>query len=262
MFVFVKVVEILVTPLNMVVAMLSLAIILFAFSRDRAAKRLMGAATAAMLGLAILPWNDWLLLPLENCVPPPMVLPDRVDGIVVLGGAADPVVSAARRQPSVNAAAERLAAMADLARRYPDAQLIYSGGSGSLTRQEMKEAPAARMLLDWLGIETGRVTFEERSRTTWENAVFTRDLALPRAGQIWLLVTSARHMPRALGAFRAAGWSVFPYPVDYRTTGTPQGFGFDVLAGADMLHQGLHEWLGGAYYRWRGWSDAGHGPAL
>jgi uncharacterized SAM-binding protein YcdF (DUF218 family) len=42
---------------------------------------------------------------------------------------------------------------------------------------------------------------------------------MPQPGQRWLLVTSASHMPRAVGVFRQIGWPVIAYPVDYRTAG-------------------------------------------
>ena len=64
-----------------------------------------------------------------------------------------------------------------------------------------------------------RILFEDRARNTYENAVFSRSLAQPRPGERWLLVTSAAHMPRAVGCFEQLGWPVIAYPVDYRTTG-------------------------------------------
>ena len=65
-----------------------------------------------------------------------------------------------------------------------------------------------------------RVTAEEQSRNTVENAVFSKLLAMPQAGERWRLVTSAFHMPRAMGTFRQAGFPVEAYPVDWRTRGT------------------------------------------
>jgi uncharacterized SAM-binding protein YcdF (DUF218 family) len=166
------------------------------------------------------------------------------------------VVSAERGQPSLNSAAERLTALVELGRRYPDARLVFSGGSGSVLRQDAKEAPVAKALLESLGFDAARVVFEAQSRNTWENAIYSRDLVHPRAGEVWLLVTSAMHMPRSVGAFRAAGWQVTAYPVDYQTTVTSAGLSFSVAGGVSELSAGLHEWLGLVYYRLRGWSDS------
>ncbi|MGE5515791.1 MAG: YdcF family protein [Bacteroidota bacterium] len=255
MFVLMKLVEMLVDPLNLVLAALVLATVLLRRVPVPAARRLVQGSVVVLLLLAVAPWGDWLLAPLENRVPQPAAAPARVDGIVVLGGAIDPVLSAARGQPALNGAGERLVAMVQLARRYPSARLVYSGGSGNIARQDLKEAPQARALLESLGVDCSQAIFEEQSRNTWENAMFSRALAQPQPGQTWLLVTSAAHMPRALGTFRAAGWSVVPYPVDYVTTGSPRwGSGF--TEGLLAVEQGLHEWAGLAYYRLRGWSDS------
>ena len=64
-----------------------------------------------------------------------------------------------------------------------------------------------------------RFIFEDASRTTWENAVNSRDLLKPKPGERFLLVTSSFHMPRSMGAFRMAGFEVEAYPVDWRTRG-------------------------------------------
>lgn len=256
MFVVMKVTEMLVQPLHLALLALVAVAALLGRGRIRPARRLLALVLVALGVLAAAPWGAWLLEPLENRFAPPPTLPERVDGIVVLGGAIEPVQTAARGQIALNGSAERLVAMVQLARRYPDARLVYTGGSGSVGRQDLKEAPLARQLLDSLGVDTGRVMFEDQSRNTWENAVKSRVVAQPAPGQTWLLVTSALHMPRAVGAFRAAGWSVLPYPVDYITAGSGGGIGFNLGGGASTLRQGLHEWAGLVYYRLRGWSDS------
>ena len=70
-----------------------------------------------------------------------------------------------------------------------------------------------------LGIPAERIELEDRSRNTVENAVFTRALVNPKPNERWLLVTSAAHMPRAIGTFRQAGFPIEAYPVDWRTSG-------------------------------------------
>lgn len=253
MFVLAKAAEILAQPLNLLLAALLAALTLLLAGRQRAGLGVVAALASALVLAGLLPWNDWLLAPLENRFPPPAPLPGRVDGIVVLGGAVNPVLSAERGQPAVNGSAERLFGMIELAHRYPAAKLVYSGGSGSLMRQDAKEAPVARELLERLGFDVGRVIFEGESRTTWENAMLSRPLAQPRPGETWLLVTSAWHMPRSVGVFRAAGWPVMAYPVDYMTSGRPQGFGDGIAGGLAAIGFALHEWVGLAYYHWRGW---------
>lgn len=255
MFVVMKIVEMLMAPLNLVLLALLAAAVFLGCGRVVWGRRLVQSVAVFLVLAAMLPWTDWLLLPLEDRVPPPVTLPPRVDGIVVLGGAIDPVLSAERKQPALNDAAERLTAMVQLGRLYPAARLIYSGGSGSVTRQDAKEAPVARTLLEAMGFECTRVVFEDQSRNTRENAILSYDIARPQPGQTWLLVTSAAHMPRSLGAFRAAGWQVVPYPVDYTTAGVSP-WSWELGRGLGALSRGLHEWGGLLYYRLRGWTDS------
>ena len=93
-------------------------------------------------------------------------------------------------------------------------------------------------------IDPARVILESASRTTWENAVFARDLVKPKPGERWLLVTSAMHMPRAMGAFRKAGFEVEPWPVE------------DLPENLLVYNMVRHEWLGLLGYAVRGRSSA------
>ncbi|MBC7905837.1 MAG: YdcF family protein [Rhodospirillaceae bacterium] len=255
MFVLSKLMGLLTQPANMVLLVLLAACALLFSRRAVLGRALVCAVTVILLLLAVLPWDYWLVASLEKRFPAPS-LPARIDGIVVLGGSVDPVISAARGQTSVNGTVERLTTLVELGLRHPQARLVFTGGTGSVTAQELKEAPVARAFLDSLGFDSGRVLYEAQSRNTWENARFTRDLVTPQPGETWLLVTSATHMPRSVGAFRAAGWQVLPYPVDYVTTGRNGGLRFNLGGGMNAVANASHEFLGMAYYRLRGWSDS------
>lgn len=214
---------------------------------------------AALLALivATLPFGVVLLRDLENRFPVVDALPAHVDGIIVLGGMVDQFVTQARRQVAVNGAVERLIAFAELARRYPDARLIFSGGSGRLGRPETTEAAALAPYVEHLGLDPRRIAFEGESRNTYENALFTFRLAQPQPGETWILITSAAHMPRAVGCYRRVGWRVLPYPVDFQTTGgetlDPT---FDFAGGLASLGSALHHWVGLVVYRVTGRTDA------
>lgn len=207
-------------------------------------RRLVTAAAVLAVVFGILPTGTLMLRPLESRFPPPAALA-RVDGIIVLGGSINPQDSVASRQPALTDGAERLTQAAVLAREYPHALVVFTGGSGLLFDQTSKEAPVAAALLRDLGVEPGRIILEDLSRDTFENAVLTRDLVQPQEGEHWLLITSAFHMPRAIGVFAAAGWQVIPYPVDYRAV-APTGLGLGGPLEAARL--ALHEWLGLVVY--------------
>ena len=236
-------------PGNVLLLFLVLGVLLLWTRWRRLGRGLVVAAAAVSLFLAVVPVGSWMLGVLEDRFPPPDELPVRVDGIVVAGGVVNPVLTKDRGQAAINGAVERLFEMAKLAERYPRAKMVFSGGSGSLLNQELKEAPLVAPLLRQLGVDPGRVIIEDQSRNTAENAVFSRRLAKPRPGETWLLITSAFHMPRTVGSFRQAGWRVTPYPVDYRTRGKGAlPFRFNFIGGVASLNSALHEYLGLFFY--------------
>lgn len=176
----------------------------------------------ALLGLGwfvavlLTPLPAWLTLPLEDRFPRPEA-PARVDGVIVLGGAVEQALTVSRGIPALNGAAERMTETLALARRYPEARIVFTGGSAGLAPGEATEADVARLLFTALGLEGPRVIFEAESRNTWENATLSHALVRPQPGETWLLITSASHMPRSVGCFRRAGWTITPWPVNYST---------------------------------------------
>jgi len=217
---------------------------------------LAGLALATLVLLAATPLSVWLAAPLENRFPA-IEPPPAVDGIIVLGGSFNLRLSEKRHQIALNDHAERLTAFAALARRYPKARLVFTGGTGMLRPGTLTESQAARRLFAALGLDIDRIQFEDRSRNTYENAVLSRDLVGPKAGERWLLLTSAFHMPRAVGCFRAAGWPVIAYPVDYMTA--PAGetrWQPSFVGGLQLANRAAHEWLGLIAYRLMGRIDS------
>jgi uncharacterized SAM-binding protein YcdF (DUF218 family) len=210
---------------------------------------LFSVALLAICGFS--PLGNWLLYPLEQRFPPWDAARGAPDGIVVLGGPIDADLSAAHGVAVVSAAGDRLIAAAALARRYPNARLVYTGGSANLISNDAKEADYATALFESLGVSKARLVMERRARNTQENAEFSKVVAAPKSGERWLLVTSAYHMPRSIGLFRKAGFPVEPYPVDWRVGGRAylmnfHNFSIDGLASVDVA---VREWMGLAAYR-------------
>ena len=247
-----KLLTILLLPTALLVECALLGLLL---SGRRAGRALLALAIVAQAACLALPVDAWAIRPLEDRFPPVTAYPDHVDGIVVLGGAIDDLTSRDRDTPTLNGAANRMTTFVALARRYPDARLVFTGGSGDLAQGVSSEAEFARILFAQLGLAPERVTFEDRSRTTRENATDTAALVAPRPGERWVLVTSASHMPRAVGVFRRAGWTVLPWPVGYlsrdRVAAVPLSLGHRL----SVLDWAAHEWIGLAAYRLRGWTD-------
>jgi uncharacterized SAM-binding protein YcdF (DUF218 family) len=192
------------------------------------------------------PLSAWMILPLEDRFPR-AVLEDRpIDGIVILGGSEDARVAKGRGTHALNESAERLTEAATLARRYPAAKILFTGGSVEILREPTVEADAAGMVLRDLGIGSERLLLERKARNTAENAMLAKELANPKPGQRWLLITSAWHMPRAMGLFRKAGFDVEAWPTDYRTAGPADAWIFfaSPVEGLRRLDFVVKEWLG------------------
>ena len=246
------------TPSNLVMSIGILGLLLLPTRFARAGRRLAFASLIALAILGLSPLGNALILPLEDRFPAWNAADGAPAGIVVLGGSLSPHVSAARNEVALNEAAERLTVAAELALRYPHARIVFSGGSGALIFGEGAEAEFAVRVFESFGIPRARVMLEDRSRNTLENAILSKDLARPEPGERWLLVTSAYHMPRAIGIFRKAGFAVEPYPVDWRTSGNE-----DVLRPFPSVGEGLRrtdtavrEWVGLAAYWLTGQSSA------
>jgi uncharacterized SAM-binding protein YcdF (DUF218 family) len=256
-FILSKIGEILLSPTHLVLLLAALGVMLLFTRFAKAGRGLAAFCVAAMLAMFFVPLGEALVLPLENRFPAPPEDAPEPDGVIVLGGSVDEDVSMAREHTALNDAAERLTALVELARRYPKARLVFTGGSASLLGATHTEAEAAERFFLEMGVEPGRVLYEGRSRNTWENAVETRALVAPKPTERWLLVTSAFHMPRSIGIFRRIGFPVVAYPVDYRTTGsvrwTLQRKGPEALR---LVETAAHEWLGLVVYRLTGKTDA------
>ena len=245
-FVLSKILGFFANPSNLIISLGLVGVVMLLTPWRRAGFWLATMSMVVLAVLGLLPIGNALLLPLEDRFPAWQAEGAAPAGIVVLGGAITPDVSAARHEVALNEAAERLTAAAALARHYPEARIIYSGGSGALIYGEGNEAPLALALLESLGVAAERIALEDRSRNTIENAIFSKTIAQPKPGQRWLLVTSAYHMPRAVGAFRSAQFPVEPYPVDWRTRGKEDVFRLFATLGDGLRRTdtAVHEWVG------------------
>ena len=249
-FILSKTLGLLLVPLNFISLLICSGAFLVWTRFFRAGRYLLSFGAVLFVLSGILPAGNALIAPLEHQFPRPTDIADAPDGIIVLGGAIDPKLSNRYGTAKIEGAANRIVAAVDLARRFPRARIIYSGGNASLTSTAPGEASFARQLFIRLGITPERIEIEDRSRNTAQNAEFSKALAQPRPGQRWLLVTSAYHMPRAVGCFRRVGFDVIPYPVDQRARGWKEStfpFAF-ILDNFSITDHAVREWFGLAIY--------------
>jgi uncharacterized SAM-binding protein YcdF (DUF218 family) len=241
-------------PGNFLLLLLCLGVLWLVTSARRRGLGLAAAVTLALVVITVAPVGEWVIAPLEARFPPPQ-LPKNVTGIILLGGAVDPGITERHHQVALNDAAERITATLALARRYPKARVLISGGHGEMVPVHLSEGEATRSLLVADGLDPDRIMLEDRSRNTIENAVFSKELAKPGPDEVWLLVTSAAHMPRAVGCFRHVGWAVLPYPVDYHTGQPITPDLFELGGKLALLDHGMREWVGLLAYRLLGRID-------
>ncbi|MER9137771.1 YdcF family protein [Mesorhizobium sp. M0830] len=244
-FYFSKIFWFFIQPLNLAIFLLLAGLLAAMIGRRRL------AVTGCVLAFLILALSAWtslgamMLNPLEERFARPK-LPEKVDGIVVLGGGFEGSINLVRGGYELNGSGDRMVEAAILARRFPTAQVIVSGGTGELFPDGEGDAATAPRLLTALGVTADRLILENKSRNTYENAVFSKELVTPKPGETWLLATSAFHMPRAKALFDKAGFATVPWPVDYRTSGR-EGIGLFRDNPADSLQAttvAIREWIG------------------
>ncbi|QPC92844.1 YdcF family protein [Mesorhizobium sp. INR15] len=234
-----------VQPLNLAIFLLLAGLLAAMIGKRRL------AATGTVFAFLILALSAWtslgamMLNPLEERFPRP-TLPQKVDGIVVLGGGFEGGINLVRGGYELNAGGDRMVETAVLARRFPEAKVVVSGGSDELLLKGEADADTAPRLLSALGVTADRLILENKSRNTYENAVFTKEMMTPKPGETWLLVTSAFHMPRSKALFDKVGFATIPWPADYRTSGK-EGVGLFRDNATDSLQNttmATREWIG------------------
>jgi uncharacterized SAM-binding protein YcdF (DUF218 family) len=237
---------VLVLPTNLLIIAAVTGVLLLRTQFVSLGRKLVTASILLLVICGVSPLGNVLLYPLEQRFPPWNAANGAPDGIVVLGGSIDADLSAERGTAVFSRAADRVIVAAELARRYPKARLIFTGGSANLLETDAKEADYVVAVFEALGIPGQRLEIDRRARNTDENAEFSKAIAAPKSGQRWLLLTSAFHMPRSVGIFRKAGFAVEPYPVDWRTGGAVDLLTFSpfVVQGLERTDIAVREWIG------------------
>ena len=243
-------------PLSIAALLVLLGLILVAFRRRRLGLVSGGAGLLVLVLAGFTSLGFLLIQPLENRFVRPAEMPERVDTIIVLGGSTLARVSTVRGLAELNEGGDRLVEAAILARRYPEARVVFSGGAGLLEPGAESESVTAERLLLALGVAPDRLVLEGESRNTDENAGLTAELLGEDRGNV-VLITSAFHMPRSMGLFRRVGIEALPWPTDYRSSGE-EGFGIDIANPVHNLNTAsvaTKEWIGLLAYHWTGRID-------
>ena len=250
-----KAVNFFLVPSNVIASLAVLSFVLLIF-RHRLGAIVASVAAGALIVAAFSPLGNVLLTPLEQRFPElPAEDQGSVDGIIVLGGSYDWVSHSYMSTIYLREDTEPMGVVPGLALQYPKARIIISGGMDPSVPLPSEAAIVKRYFIS-VGIAADRISIEERSLTTAENARLTAEMVRPGPGTRWILVTSAYHIPRAIGAFRKAGFNVVACPAGTRTLGwqdlwRPESTATENLRRVDVA---AHEWIGLLSYRLSGYS--------
>lgn len=256
--IFTTIVGLIFDPINVFVLLLLVASLTSFSECERTARKgryITVFLVLLLVSCAILPVGEWAISPLEN--KQLVKLPEKVDGIILLTGDESAALSELRGFPIAGHATQRYLYAARLAKKYPDAELVVVGTtvpfdpSEKLTTRQISEE-----ILRDIKVAPERIKYEEKSRTTHENALFATKLFKPTKEETWLLLTSAFHLNRAFLCFKHQNWKTIPVATDYFTK--PQvkfRFTFNLPHQLRLLKTAAHEYVGLAGYWAVGWID-------
>lgn len=189
------------------------------FRYPKCGQKIINLTLIAIIAFGIIPLGPLLITLLERQYPASSAMPSQIDGIIVLGGAFEPAMSRKMGQLSVNDSIERFLCFVDLGKKNPSAMMISSGGNGDILNPDVLESDDAKAFFALTTLNNRDIVYEDKSKNTYENALYSKEIAKPNKGENWVVITSAYHMPRAVGIFQKLDWDIIPYPCDFKTSG-------------------------------------------
>ena len=232
-------------PFNIFILFTLFSILLFFLTFKRLSKIIFLINFSVLLSISIFPIGNYLIYIIEKEFHTHTKIPDNIDGVLILGGTTDAEMFKEYGQISLNGSAERLVESIEIIKKFKNSKIIFTGGSGILNRPDLDHAQVAKLFYEKMGINLTRIIFENKSRNTFENIIFSKKIAEPKNNQSWLLITSASHMKRALLIGEKHNWYFTPYAVDFLNT---KNFkirpNFELLSNLNSFQKGSHEWLG------------------
>ena len=239
-------------PINILLFLLLIGIIFHFFDKKKLYKIINIITLILFILIVILPTGKYLLWKLESSYSMPKTLPPDIDGILILGGGVNEILTYQHQQMSLNENVERLTESIDLMRRFPNAKIVFSGGIATLSKPKLTGIDVAKMFYTRMGVDINRIIFEDKSRNTYENFVFSKKFIDNKNNEKWLLVTSAFHMKRAMNVAEKLGLNFISYPVDFSLS---KDFNFkywyyaNYSANINYFYFATHEYIGLiAYY--------------
>ena len=196
------------------------------------------------------PLSNFLLNKIEDFIKPSKYPAQQLTGVIILGGPFDlESESKERNEVLLNSSAERLTKALEIYKKNPRLLILFSGASNKIKPIGWSESDMAKKFFLEQGVRSENLIFENKSRNTFENIIYSKDIIKNNKGT-WGFVTSAYHIPRSYFAFKKQGLVLEPISVDYRTGITSIFWiNFDIKKGLENWNIILHEVVGISYYK-------------
>ena len=197
-----------------------------------------------------IPLSNFLLNKIEDFIKPSKYPVQQLTGVIILGGSFDlELESKERNEVLLNSAAERLTKALEIYKKNPRLLILFSGASNKVKPIGWSESDMAKKFFLEQGVRSENLIFENKSRNTFENISYSKDIIKNYKGT-WGLITSASHMPRSYFGFKKQGLILEPIIVDYKT-GTSPIFWINFNIGNGLINWStiIHEVVGISYYK-------------
>ena len=197
-----------------------------------------------------IPLSNFLLNKIEDYIKPSKYPVQQLTGVIVLGGSFDlELESKERNEVLLNSSAERLTKALEIYKKNPRILILFSGASNKIKPIGWSESDMAKKFFLEQGVKSENLIFENKSRNTFENIIYSKDIIKNNKGT-WGLITSASHMPRSYFVFKRQELILEPINVDYRTGTSPIFWiNFNIKKGLENWNIILHEIVGISYYK-------------
>lgn len=233
-------------PSHFLLLILLLGVILFKF-KPNLSYRLSRSVTIVLLLIALTPVEHLILAPLEHRISAPNSL-RHIDSIVVLGGGQQKKQSHQFPYSGFGQHTGRMIAAIDLAKQL-NVPLIFVGGQEQATQELYLESTSLKTLVKMADLPSNQVFINDQSNDTYDNATKAKKILAAQQLNHSLLITSAAHMPRALGVFQQQQINITPFPVEYKLSNESHWFSpISLVKKLYLIEYGVHEWLGLAKY--------------
>jgi uncharacterized SAM-binding protein YcdF (DUF218 family) len=244
-----KILWLLFNPLNTILIFILLASLFSLINLNFFSKLFYILGFIGFFIFGILPTGSYSNYLLEKDFYDSINIPLDLTGIVILSGATNPQLTMEHNKVALGGSAERLTESILIIKNNPNIKIIFSGGSAYLNQRELTESNSAKIFFSEMGLDTSKIIFEDESRNTYENILFSKKIAKPKDIENWLVITSASHMKRVIGVATKANWNLIPYATDFNFTKKYDfSISINILQNLNQSNKAAHEWIGLVYY--------------